>query len=150
MKVNPSSVTYIRWRDPQGLHEDSITCISELRFSRDELKFLNDLIASHTLELLSENLYKTSKELMDQIGKMRKGLKPLIKNMVKHSNNLELLLDDVEIPDEDDDYKIAHYNLMFEAVSFLSKFKKLKRRVFRLIKAILKENKKRKLLDSGK
>jgi len=150
MKVNPSSVTYIRWRDPQGLHEDSITCISELRFAKDELKFLNDLIASHTLELLSENLYKTSKELMDQIGKMRKGLKPLIKNMVKHSNNLELLLDDVEIPDEDDDYKIAHYNLMFEAVSFLSKFKKLKRRVFRLIKAILKENKKRKLLDSGK
>jgi hypothetical protein len=150
MKVNPSSVTYIRWRDPQGLHEDSITCISELRFARDELKFLNDLIASHTLELLSENLYATSKELMDKIGKMRKGLKPLIKNMVKHSNNLELLLDDIDIPDEDDDYKIAHYNLMFEAVSFLSKFKKLKRRVFRLIKAILKENKKRKLLDSGK
>lgn len=150
MKVNPSSVTYIRWRDPQGLHEDSVTCVSELRFARDELKFLNDLIASHTLELLSENHYKSSKELIDKISTMKKGLKPLIKNMVKHSNNLETLLDEVDVPDEEDDYKVAHYNLMFEAVSFLSKFKKLKRRVFRLIKEILKEKKKRKLLQSGK
>jgi hypothetical protein len=150
MKINPSSITYIRWRDPQGLHEDSVTCISELRFAKDELKFLSDLVKSHTLDLISENHFAKSQEVVAQISAMKKGLNPLIKKMVRHSNELETLVDDIDIPDEEDDYKSAHYNLMFEAASFLSKFKKVKRRVFRLIKDILKDKKKRKLLGSGK
>ena len=146
MKFNPSSITYIEWRDPEGLHEDSITCISELKFVKDELKFLSDLVTAHTLELISEENYEQSKKLVTAISGLKKKLKVLLKSMQRHTNNLETLVDDIDIPDEEDEYKAVHYKLMFESVSFLSKFKKLKRRVFRLIKTILKEKKKRKLL----
>ena len=146
MKFNPSSITYIEWRDPEGLHEDSITCISELKFVKDELKFLSDLVTAHTLDLISEEHYEQSKKLVGAISELKKDLKTLLKNLMLHSNNLESLVDDIDIPDEEDEYKAAHYKLMFESVSFLSKFKKVKRRVFRMIKTILKDKKKRKLL----
>ena len=146
MKVNPSSVTYIAWRDPIGLHEDTLKCLSELRFVKDELKFLNDLVGGYTLELISEKHYEESRILVVQISKLKKELKPMIKELQRHYNELETLVDEVDIPDEDDEYKAVHYKLMFAAVAFLSKFKKLKRKIFRLIKTILKDKKKRKLL----
>ena len=99
-----------------------------------------------TLELISEKHYEESRKLVVQIGKLKKELKPMIKELQRHYNELETLVDDIDIPDEDDEYKAVHYKLMFSAVAFLSKFKKLKRKIFRLIKTILKEKKKRKLL----
>ena len=148
MHINPTSIKYIEWRSPEGLHEDSVTCISELRFVKDEIKFLSDLIKSHTLEILNENLFEESKEIAIELGSQKKRIKPLIKNLISHSNILETLIDDIDIPGEEDEYKTAHYKLMFEAMACLSNFKKLKRRVFGLIKSILKEKKKRKLLKS--
>ena len=149
MHINPSSIKYIEWRSPEGLHEDTITCLSELRFLKSEISFLSDLIKSHTLDLLSENLFEESRLIAIELSKQKKRVKPLITNLMDHSNNLQTLLDDIDIPDEEDEYKTAHYQLMFESVAILSNLKKLKRRVFRLIKKILKEKKKRKLLRPG-
>ncbi len=149
MHINPSSIKYIEWRSPQGLHEDTITCISEIRFLKDEIQFLSDLMKSHTLDILSENLFEESRVIALELSKQKKRVKPLIKELMNHSNVLETLLDDIDVPDEDDEYKNAHYQLMFEAVACLASFKKLKRRVFRLIKKILKEKKKHKLLKPG-
>ncbi|MCW5519811.1 hypothetical protein J1N09_08165 [Aureitalea sp. L0-47] len=149
MHINPSSIKYIEWRSPEGLHEDTITCLSELRFLKSEISFLSNLIKSHTLELLSEDLFEESRKIALELSKQKKSVKPLIKKLMKHSNTLETLLDDIDIPDEEDEYKTLHYQLMFETVANLSKFKKLKRRVFRLIKKILKEKKKRRLLKPG-
>ena len=149
MRINPSSIKYIEWRSPEGLHEDTVTSMSELRFLKSEISFLSDLIKSHTLDLLSENLFEESRKIATELSKQKKVVKPLLKRLNTHSNTLETLLDDIDIPDEEDEYKVAHYQLMFETVACLSKFKKLKRRVFRLIKKILKEKKKRKLLKPG-
>jgi gas vesicle protein len=149
MHINPSSIKYIEWRSPEGLHEDTITCLSELRFLKSEISFLSDLIKSHTLDLLSENLFEESRIIAVELSKQKKRVKPLIKNLMDHSNTLQTLLDDIDIPDEEDEYKTAHYQLMFESVACISNLKKLKRRVFRLIKKILKEKKKRKLLRPG-
>ncbi len=146
MHINPTSIKYIEWRSPEGLHEDSVTCISELRFVKDEIQFLSDLIKSHTLDILSKNLFVESKEIATELSSQKKRIKPLIKNLISHSNILETLMDDIDIPDEEDEYKTVHYQLMFEAMAYLSNFKKLKRRVFSLIKSILKEKKKQKLL----
>lgn len=146
MNFNPSSIKYIEWRSPEGLHEDTVNCISELRFIKDEIQFLSDLIKSHTLEILNTNAFEKSKELATDLSEFNKKIKRLLKKLANHTNLLETLVDDIDIPDEVDDYKANHYQLMFEAVGLISKFKKLKRGVFQLIKSILKEKKKRKLL----
>ncbi|AVI49695.1 hypothetical protein C5O00_00345 [Pukyongia salina] len=146
MNFNPSSIKYIEWRSPDGLHEDTVNCISELQFIKDEIQFLSDLIKSHTLELLGKNAFSESKELAVELSEYKKTIKVLLTKLKTHSNVLETLIDDIDIPDEEDDYKTAHYQLMFETVGFISSFKKLKRRVFQLIKIVLKEKKQRKLL----
>jgi hypothetical protein len=147
MKINASSIKYIQWRDPQGLHEDTTGCISELRFAKDELQFLDDLMKSHTLDLLSTINFDESRALASEISMKEKLLGPLMKKLIAHANLLQTLVDDIEVAGETEDYKNAHYKLMFEAAEYLAKFRKLKRKVFSLIKSILMDKKKRKLLN---
>lgn len=148
MKINPTSIKYIEWRDPQGLHEDAVGCLSELRFVKDELQFLRDLIKSYTMDVLLKDHFEKGRELAVEVSEYSKELTPLIKKIVAHSNQLQTLVDDIDIPDEEDEYKTIHYQLMFEAVAFTTKFKKLKRKIFGHIKLLIKARKTPKLLNS--
>lgn len=147
MHINPSSIKYIQWRDPEGLHEDAMSCISELQFVKDELQFLSDLMTSHTLDLISKENFEESKSLAVQLSAKKKYVSQLLKNLVTHANLLQTLVDDIDVPGETEEYKTVHYKLMFEAAAYLAKFKKLKRNIFSLIKSILKDKKKKKLLN---
>lgn len=140
-----TTLKYIEWTDPQELHEDTLSCISELSFAKDELQFLSDLMKSYTLDLLSKDSFDESKVIATDLSMLRKELKPLLKELKKHTNSLESLIDEVEVPGETKEYKDIHYKLMFEGAAYLTQVKKLKRRVFRLVKTIM-QNKKKKIL----
>jgi hypothetical protein len=147
MEINRSNIKYIEWRTTEDLHEDIVNCISELRFIRDEQQFLEDLIRSYTMDLLGGDLYEKSKEVIGKLSDSRKALTPLQRKLIAHNNNLEVLLDENDIPCEIEDYKEDHYQLMFEVASYYSKFKKVKRRIFNLIKKIMKDAKQKRLLN---
>ncbi len=142
-----SSISYIEWRSTEDLHLDALNCISEVRFIKDEQQFLEDLIMNHTLELIDGNFYERSKEVIGSLSVLRKGLRPLLKRLMVHSNNLQALLDEEEVPNEMEGYKEDHYELMSEVVAYYAKFKKVKRKIFRLIKQIIKEGKLKRLLQ---
>ncbi len=146
MEINKSNIKYIEWRSTEDLHEDILNSISELRFIKDEQQFLEDLIKNHTLDLISGNAFEKSKEAVSKLSQHKKKLKPLLKKAMAHSNNLQILLDEEEVPGELEGYKEDHYKLMFEVVAYYSKFKKIKRKIFNLIKQIMKEGKQRRLL----
>jgi hypothetical protein len=99
------------------------------------------------MDLLGGDLYEKSKEVIGKLSDSRKALTPLQRKLIAHSNNLEVLLDDNDIPCEIEDYKEDHYQLMFEVVAYYSKFKKVKRRIFNLIKKIMKDAKLKRLLN---
>ena len=147
MEINKSNIKYIEWRSTEDLHEDIMNCISELRFIRDEQQFLEDLIKNYTLELIGGDIYEKSKDVIGKLSTNRKALTPLQRKLIAHSNNLEILLDENDIPCEIEDYKEDHYQLMFEVVAYYSKFKKVKRGIFMLIKQIMKEGKRKRLLN---
>jgi len=147
MEVNKSSIKYIEWHSAEDLHEDILHCISDLRFIKDEQQFLEDLIKNQTLDLLAGNMYATSKEIIGALSQLRKDLSPLLKRVMAHSNNLQRLLDEDEIPGEIEDYKEIHYALMFEVIAYYSKFKKVKRKIFNLIKQVSKQSKQKRLLQ---
>lgn len=146
MEINKSNIKYKEWRSVEDMHEDTLNAISELRFINDEQQFLEDLIKNYTIDLITGNTFSKSKEAISSLSKHRKDLKPLLKRTIAHSNNLQTLLDDDEIPGEIDRYKEAHYDIMVEVVAYYSKFKKIKRMIFSLVQKIIKQNKKRKLL----
>lgn len=146
MDNNRYKMKYKEWRNPSSLHNETISCISDLEFVKDEIQFLNDLIKEFTFELVSGKNFEESKKITNDLSSYEKALKPLVKEIESHKNNLETLLDDIDIPDEEDEYLITHNKLMAEAVAFNLKVRKLKAKIFDLIKGFIKLNKQKRLL----
>ena len=138
---------YIEWRDPKGLHEDTTQSISDLKFLKDELQFLKNLVAEHTLKLIYEISYIDCKAIFKQLTDHTKQIEKLLKGLKEHSNNLKILLDD----DEDDvlgeirGYKGEHYRLIMDEMNFHSDVKKTKRAIFQILSEIIRKGKQKKL-----
>lgn len=137
---------YKEWRSPSSLHDETVRCISELKFVDDEIQFLSDLIKEFTVELVSGENFEESKKITKDLSTYEHALKPLVSEIEAHKNNLETLLDDIDIPDEEDEYLITHNKLMAEAVAFNLKVRKLKAKIFDLIKGFIKLSKQKRLL----
>ncbi|TVZ27571.1 hypothetical protein JM83_2621 [Gillisia sp. Hel_I_86] len=146
MNTNSYKMKYKEWRNPSSLHEETIRCISELEFIDDEIQFLSDLIKEFTLELISGKNFEESKAIINDLSAYKKALKPLLKEIEIHKNDLQTLLDDIDIPDEEDDYQIVHDKLISEARAYNLKVRKLKTKIFGLIKEIMKVSKQKRLL----
>ena len=147
MEITKSHIKYIEWRSIEELHEDILNCISELRFTKDEQQFLEDLILNHTMGLLAGKSYELSRSVITRLTKSRKRLGPLLKKLMSHNNDLQSLLDEINNVEEMEAFKIFHNQLMVEFIGYNAQFKKVKKQIFKLIKQILKERKHLKLLN---
>ncbi|MDR6301542.1 hypothetical protein [Mesonia maritima] len=137
---------YIKAHDPEGLHEDTTQTLSELAFIEDELHFLRDLITENTLELIVGKPFEESRKLAEKLSSLENKEKALLKELKQHHNNLELLLDDIEVPNEVKDYKDTHYKLMMKVINFYAEVKSVKRNIFKIIAENRKKNKEKRLL----
>jgi uncharacterized protein YbcC (UPF0753/DUF2309 family) len=147
MEINKAHIKYIEWRSMEELHEEIFTCISELRFTKDEQQFLEDLILNHTMGLLAGKSYELSRNVITRLTKSRNKLEPLLKKLVEHNNDLQSLLDEINNIEEMDDFKKLHNQLMSEFILYNAQFKRIKKQIFKLIKQVLKERKQIKLLN---
>lgn len=147
MKKAHTHLKFIKYHNPENLHKDTLICTSQLLFVKDELGFLSELIKEYTIDLISEKIFEQSKTIASELVQLKKELKPLISKIENHKNDLQMLLDDIELPNELEEYKKLHYKLMFEAIAQNAKFKTLKKKIFSLIKDIMKINKSKRLLN---
>lgn len=136
---------YIKWRDTNGLHEDTVSSLSDLMFLKDELAFLEGLVAEHTLQLIFGKDAVESKLIFNQLNEHSKHLKNLIKKIEKHKNKLQILMDDDDVAGELHDYKNEHYKLIIEEMDFHANVKKTKRIIFKMLAAIMKKSKKKRV-----
>lgn len=91
---------YLEFSDTKGLHEDTVQTLSDLKFLKDELRFLKNLIASHTLALINGKSPEETKTLYTLLMKQSKRLEKLIQEVEAHGNNLHILFDDIDVPGE--------------------------------------------------
>ncbi len=136
---------YIEWRDTEGLHEDTVQSLSDLTFLKDELQFLKDLVAEHTLELIYEKSSEESKAIFNQLQGHSKRVEKLIEELKAHKNKLRVLTDDIDVPGELRVYKDEHYRLILEESDFHSDLKKTKRSIFEMLAEIMEKTKQKKL-----
>lgn len=129
---------YIAFRDTQGLHEDTQQTLSDLRFLKDELHFLKNLVAAHTLKLIYGKTSKESKAIINQLIEHSKRLEKLMKALETHSNNLQILLDDNDVSGELKLYKDTHYKLILDEMDFHADVKKSKRIIFKMLADLMK------------
>jgi hypothetical protein len=140
-----SHLKFIQWRDPDGLHEDTTTSIRDIKFLKDELQFLKDLAAEHTLELIYGTSPEESHAIIKQLTEHSKRLEKLLKSLKEHRNNLQVLMDEDDVAGELNTYKNQHYTLMMEEMDFHADLKKTKHIIFKMLSEIMKKSKQKKL-----
>ncbi|WP_299431305.1 hypothetical protein [uncultured Aquimarina sp.] len=147
MKSKKPNIKYVEWKSAEELHEASLIWISELKFIKDEQRFLNDLIENYTMQLISEKTFEKSSKIINELNLKRKEVNPLLKKVIKHCNELTILVDGIDQPEEEKKYKENHQELLVEVSAYFDNYKQTKRRIFDLIKTIIKTGKQKRLLN---
>lgn len=147
MKSSHKHPTYIEWLSAEQMHEASKQWLSELNFIKDEHRFFEDLITMFTSQLIVDNKYADTTEVIDSIYVSKKQNRKLIDTIRKHENALEIMVDGVNQLEEEKAYKSHHKELISIIDKFLNNYKSLKLQLFEFIKSIKKEEKQTRLID---
>ncbi len=139
--------SYFEWISAEEMHEQSKEWFLELSFIRDEQRFLNDLIREHTLNLLDEKLFEESKGLVGSLLDTEKEIISLFKEVQKHKNQLEIMVDEVDQPEMEKAYQKSHQAISKKMNGYLAQYRSIKEKIFRLLTTVLKKKKQRRLLE---
>jgi hypothetical protein len=141
------SYKYVEWLSPVEMHQATLDWLSELNFVRDEQKFLNDLVKTHTLELTDSTIFERSRKLVGDIASSEHEVVGLMKQVQAHENLLEIMIDDVNQPKMEAAYRDTHRDLTLSVRDYLLNYRKLKSNLFGLVSAVIKKEKQKRLLN---
>ena len=142
-----SKKTYVEWLSGEELHQESLGWASELKFARDEQRFLNDLIKENTLDLVDEKIFDRVKPVVSSLDKSEKKLKPLLKQVQLHENQLRIMVDDVDQLKMEGAYLETHSDLADELANYFREYKTAKSEIFKIISEIMKKRRQKRLLN---
>ncbi len=145
MKTNTN---YVEWLNADVMHSSSLRWLSELRFIKDEQRFLDDLVKSYTLHLIDSSHFEKSKKIVTTLSSLQSETTKLLKMVKAHESGLEIMVDDINQPLEEEAYKKTHQGLIVAIHEFFGRYRSLKTELFDLIKTILKEEKQKRLLKN--
>lgn len=140
-------VKYEAWLSTETMHSGSLKWLSELRFAKDEQLFFDDLVKSYTLQLIDSKHFTESKKIVEQLSTSQKETDQLINTIVNHEKGLKIMVDGINQIQEENAYKDEHGKLIITVSRFLKKYRTLKSQLFTLIKSIIKEGKRKRLLQ---
>tara|TARA_R110002051_G_C8614129_1_gene482326 strand:- start:78 stop:521 length:444 start_codon:yes stop_codon:yes gene_type:complete len=147
MNTKERKKSYIEWLSPEEMHDMSIQWFSELMFIKDEQLFLNNLIKSYTIQLTDKNIFEKSKELVADLLKAEKEVVSLMKKVQLHSNQLEIMVDDVDQLEMEKAYKATHNDLMLAVNEYGANYRNIKEKLFKLVSKVMKSDKQKRLLN---
>lgn len=129
----------------EELHSDSKHWLLELNFIKDEIKFLNHLLASNYLDLLGSD-HKDQVELLIK-GLNQKKLfgKDLVKAIRRHEKILSALIVTQSVT-SNTHFLNQHKELQKAISKHLKKYKKIKKSIFRITEDTRRKKKQKKLI----
>ena len=128
------------------LHSITQKYISELEFSHDELRFLQELLSTFFIDLCRIEMLPQTRVLNNQITNLNKKCNLLILELQTHEKQLATLLESDHLKGERD-FRQAHGKLTEEFEILIKNSKNLKTEIFTIIKRIIKQQKQKKLLS---
>ena len=144
MKTNAK---YVEWLSAEVMHKASVNWLSELQFINDEQQFFDDLIKVYTLNLIDSKHFDESQKIVTALSGLQKETARLIEIVKTHENDLEIMVDGIDQPKEEEAYKKEHQGLIVVVHEFFRRYRQLKTDLFSLIKTIIKEQKQKRLLE---
>ncbi len=147
MKTMQTKTKYVEWLSAEVMHKASRNWLSELNFIKDEQVFFDELIKSYTLQLINSKHFSESKKIIDQLSAVEKKTNLFIEDIKTHENELQIMVDGIDQPKEEEIYKKKHRNLIVIISEFMQEYRMFKTQLFALIKRIIKEEKQKRLLN---
>ena len=147
MKTIMPNIKYIESKSPDELHVESLNWISELKFIKDEQRFLEDLIKSYTIQLLEKQDFSKNREIINHLTKLRKSGESLLKKLINHENELLILVDGIDQIKEEKHYRFLHSTYLLEVTNYFNDYKDIKKEIFSTIKQLMKCEKQKRLLN---
>jgi transcriptional regulator of heat shock response len=147
MKTINTKAKHTEWLSAEDMHASSKIWLSELAFFKDEQLFLEDLIKSHTLQLIDKSHFDRSKDVIDRLSQVVKQTEVLFNAVTKHENELSIMVDGIDELAKEANYKKEHRNLIELIGEFKKRYQKIKAELFALVKEVIKEAKENRLID---
>jgi hypothetical protein len=147
MKIKQVNTNFIEWLSAEEMHNDSKEWLLELEFLNDEYLFFDDLVKWNTLQLIDFQSYSKSKEIIDVLSSTKSTNDKLIELVKKHENNLQVLVDGIEKPNEEKVFKEKHKTLIVLIKNHLTEHRELKQTLFNVLKKIKKTEKQKRIID---
>ncbi|NNC70090.1 MAG: hypothetical protein HKN90_04625 [Flavobacteriaceae bacterium] len=129
----------------EELHEDAKSWLSEIYFIKDEIRFLDHLLGSNYLQLLSSE--KSKNEVKKYIFKMnyeKELLDEIIETISTHENELGSLIKSQSVK-SNPHFLERHKQLDMLTQQFFKKYKTLKKNIFLAVEEVKRSQKKKKL-----
>ena len=147
--MNPSNQNfrYVEWKSSDEMHFSCLQWISELNFIKDEQIFFQDMLKEYTLPILESHLLEDAKTLIFKLTDSEKQVENLLKETTKHRNGLQILVDGIDQPDQEKEYREEHRRLLKEVNNFTIEYHALKKDIFTTVTRALKQQKQKKLLN---
>lgn len=146
MNTSNQNFRYVEWKSSDEMHFSCLQWISELNFIKDEQIFFQDMLKEYTLPILESHLLEEAKTLTFKLTDSQKQVEDLLKETTKHRNGLQILVDGVDQPDQEKQYREEHKSLLKEVHSFTIEYQALKKDIFTTVSRALKQQKQKRLL----
>lgn len=138
MKTNKKEYSYAEWFSAEEMHEHTKKWFSELAFIKDEQQFLNHLIQSFAIKPVDKKEFGQINDFKNAIAENRRMLNPIFKQVQKHMNQLEIMMDDVNQIEMEQAYQKTHKKLYRKMNDYLLNYRTIKERGFVKLSSILK------------
>ncbi|WP_411030516.1 hypothetical protein [Spongiimicrobium sp. 3-5] len=146
MMVVKKRYKYLEWLNAQEMHDACTLWLSQLKFARDEQRFLNNLIKSHTLQLIDASVLEQSKETVDALLRKEKELVSLMKQVQLHGNQTVIMVDEVDQLKMEKAHIETHKDLTYLMERYMAQYNHLKEKIFKLVSHVMKKEKQKRLL----
>ncbi|PWL37663.1 hypothetical protein DKG77_15300 [Flagellimonas aquimarina] len=147
MENNTKKRAYTEWLSADEMHEESKKWSSELKFAKDEQKFLNSMIKDYTLDLIDVKIFDEVKRVIDSLSKAEKNLIKIFKKVQLHENQLHIMVDEVDQIKMENAYVETHTELDKEVQNYFAGYRTSKTKIFKIISNIMKKKKQKRLLS---
>ena len=143
METKSNKRKFREWFSADELHEESKKWFSELKFAKDEQKFLNNMVKDYTLDIIDSDMFKTIQPVVESLNKSEKDLVDLFKKVQLHENQLQIMVDDVNQEKMEEAYLDTHNDLAMEVQDYFETYRDSKTKIFDIVSNVIKRKQKR-------
>jgi len=127
-------------------HKQTVEWLNELDFIQDEQIFLEHLLSSHFLDLSKPKLYEPTRKVIKKLTDVEITGDELLDTIQIYNKHIATLIESLQLRDKKE-LKQEHKRIEKDFEIYILNFKYVKKKIFSMIKEIMKKDKQKLLIN---